>query len=36
MAGMVGALTGVFFITLLDRQAKLQANRLGESLTFDH
>ena len=36
MAGMVGALTGVFFITILDREAKLKANRLGESLTFDH
>jgi len=36
MAGMVGALTGVFFITILDRQAKARSARLSESLTFDH
>lgn len=36
MSGMVGALTGVFFIALLERRAKLQQTRLEDSLTFDH
>ncbi|MDD3762682.1 MAG: MotA/TolQ/ExbB proton channel family protein [Nevskiales bacterium] len=36
MAGMVGALTGVFFITILDRQTKARTEKLSESLTFDH
>lgn len=36
MAGMVGALTGVFAITVLQRNARLKAVRLEDQLTFDH
>jgi biopolymer transport protein ExbB len=36
MAGMVGALTGVFAITVLQRNARLKAVRLEDKLTFDH
>ncbi|XOZ33418.1 MotA/TolQ/ExbB proton channel family protein [Halomonadaceae bacterium KBTZ08] len=36
MAGMVGALTGVFAITVLQRNARLKATRLEDQLTFDH
>lgn len=36
MAGMVGALTGVFFITILERRAKNKRIRLEDRLTFDH
>lgn len=36
MAGMVGALTGVFAITVLQRNARLKAIRLEDQLTFDH
>ncbi|MFE8071326.1 MotA/TolQ/ExbB proton channel family protein [Marinobacteraceae bacterium S3BR75-40.1] len=36
MAGMVGALTGVFAITVLQRSARLKAVRLEDQLTFDH
>jgi biopolymer transport protein ExbB len=36
MAGMVGALSGVFAATLLSRKASREVERLDESLTFDH
>ena len=36
MAGMVGALIGVFAITVLQRNARLKATRLEDQLTFDH
>jgi biopolymer transport protein ExbB len=36
MAGMVGALTGVFFTAILDRQAKMKKTHLEDELTFDH
>lgn len=36
MAGMVGALSGVFASTLLARKAKKEAERLGEALALDH
>jgi biopolymer transport protein ExbB len=36
MAGMVGALSGVFAATLLARAANREVERLGESLTMDH
>ena len=36
MAGMVGALTGVFAVTVLQRNASLKATRLEDQLTFDH
>ena len=36
MSGMVGALTGVFFIALLERRAKLQQTHFEDALTFDH
>ncbi|PVY77365.1 outer membrane transport energization protein ExbB [Tamilnaduibacter salinus] len=36
MAGMVGALTGVFAITVLQRSARLKTVRLEDQLTFDH
>ncbi len=36
MAGMVGALTGVFFIAILDREAKMKKTHLEDELTFDH
>ena len=36
MAGMVGALTGVFAQSLLDRFIKREKIRLEDQLTFDH
>jgi biopolymer transport protein ExbB len=36
MAGMVGALSGVFAGTMLSRKADKDIERLDESLTFDH
>lgn len=36
MAGMVGALTGVFAVTLLERNAKIKRIHLEDELTFDH
>lgn len=36
MAGMVGALTGVFVIAALERGAKRRATHLADELTFDH
>jgi len=36
MAGMVGALTGVFAITVLQRSARLKTTHLEDKLTFDH
>lgn len=36
MAGMVGALTGVFAITLLERRARIMRIHLEDQLTFDH
>lgn len=36
MAGMVGALTGVFAQSLLDRYVKREKIRLEDKLTFDH
>lgn len=36
MAGMVAALSGVFFATYLERRAKREAERLEDSLTMDH
>ncbi|AHK16464.1 MAG: MotA/TolQ/ExbB proton channel family protein [Thalassolituus sp.] len=36
MAGMVGALTGVFAQSLLDRYIKREKIRLEDQLTFDH
>jgi biopolymer transport protein ExbB len=36
MAGMVGALSGVFAATLLSRFAAREVERLGERLTIDH
>ena len=36
MAGMVGALSGVFAATLLSRTAKREVERLNDSLTMDH
>lgn len=36
MAGMVGALTGVFLITILERGAKRRVTHLADRLTFDH
>ena len=36
MAGMVGALTGVFAQSLLERYAKREQIRLEDKLTFDH
>jgi biopolymer transport protein ExbB len=36
MAGMVGALSGVFLITLLTRTAKRKVEMLEDELTMDH
>jgi len=36
MAGMVGALTGLFAVTLLARVADREVERLDETLTMDH
>jgi biopolymer transport protein ExbB len=36
MAGMVGALSGVFAATLLARAANREVQRVDESLTLDH
>lgn len=36
MAGMVGALSGVFACTILARNAGADVERLSDSLTFDH
>lgn len=36
MAGMVGALSGVFFVTILTRTAKRNLNFLEDEMTMDH
>lgn len=36
MAGMVGALSGVFLVTILQRMARRQVGMLEDSLTMDH
>ncbi len=36
MAGMVGALFGIFAVTLLSRTARREVERLNETLTLDH
>ena len=36
MAGMVGALSGVFFVTFLTRTVKRQVEMLEDELTMDH
>jgi len=36
MAGMVGALFGVFAASMLSRKVDRDVERLGETLTFDH
>jgi biopolymer transport protein ExbB len=36
MAGMVGALSGVLFVTLLSRRAAREVEFLEDSLTTDH
>ncbi len=36
MAGMVGALSGVFLVTILTRNAKRNANLLEDALTMDY
>src|SRR5690606_25016639 len=36
MAGMVGALSGVFLVTLLTRQAKRRIGILEDEMTMDH
>lgn len=36
MAGMVGALTGVFAIAILERKARIKRIHLEDELTFDH
>ena len=36
MAGMVGALSGVFLVTILTRTAKRNTNLLEEEVTMDH
>ena len=36
MAGMVGALSGVFVVTLLNRSSKTQLELLEDELTMDH
>ncbi len=36
MAGMVGALSGVFLVTILTRNSKRHANLLEDNLTMDH
>jgi biopolymer transport protein ExbB len=35
MAGMVGALSGVFFVTILTRSVKGEMNRLEDGLSMD-
>ena len=36
MAGMVGALSGVFLVTILNRQAKRSIAILEDEMTMDH
>ena len=36
MAGMVGALSGVFLVTLLTRRVEREVEILEDSLTMDH
>jgi biopolymer transport protein ExbB len=36
MAGMVGALSGVFLVTFLTRTVKRQVETLEDGLTMDH
>jgi len=36
MAGMVGALSGVFFVTILTRTSKRNVNLLEDEMTMDH
>ena len=36
MAGMVGALSGVFLVTLLTRRVEREVENLEDSLTMDH
>ena len=36
MAGMVGALSGVFLVTILTRTAKRNTNQLEDGMTMDH
>src|SRR5690606_11079033 len=36
MAGMVGALSGVFLVTILNRQARRRISMLSDALTMDH
>ncbi|HEX7080293.1 MAG TPA: MotA/TolQ/ExbB proton channel family protein [Gammaproteobacteria bacterium] len=36
MAGMVGALSGVFLVTILNRQAKRNIAMLEDAMTMDH
>lgn len=36
MAGMVGALSGVFLVTLLTRRVEQEVEKLEDSLTMDH
>ena len=36
MAGMVGALSGVFLVTILTRKVETEVELLDDSLTMDH
>jgi len=36
MAGMVGALSGVFFVTILTRSVKRRIGFLEDEMTMDH
>jgi biopolymer transport protein ExbB len=36
MAGMVGALSGVFLVTILTRRVETEVETLEEELTMDH
>jgi hypothetical protein len=36
MAGMVGALSGVFLVTILTRSAKRNVGLLDDEMTMDH
>ena len=36
MAGMVGALSGVFLVTILTRQARRRIGTLEDEMTMDH
>jgi biopolymer transport protein ExbB len=36
MAGMVGALSGVFLVTILTRTVKRQIETLEDNMTMDH